>query len=250
MTPLVGLGLAGAGLVAGCVNVIVGSGSLLTFPTLLAFGYSPVVANVTNTVGLVPGTASGLVGYRRELVGQRERVLRLGLASLLGGVAGAILLLTLPASAFQAIVPVLIALALVLVVAQPRLARWMAKRRPDRPANGGPLLWLGIFGAGIYGGYFGAAQGIMLIAMMSISINDDMQRLNAAKNVLNGVVNAVAAIIFICVSHVSWPAAGLLAAGAVIGGQIGARVGRKLPPAALRVLIVCVGVAAMVKILA
>lgn len=250
MTPWEFTGLAGAGLVAGTVNTVVGSGTLLTFPTLLAFGYTPVIANVTNTLGLVPGVASGVYGYRRELVGQRDRVIRLGTASLLGGVVGAILLLTLPASAFKAVVPALIVLALVLVVIQPRLSAWLAARRPDRPANGGPLLWLGVFGTGVYGGYFGAAQGVILMALLGIAINDDLQRLNAVKNVLAGLVNGIAAVIFIFVSHIAWLAALAIAIGAITGGQLGAKVGRRLPPIALRALIVVVGVVAIIRLVA
>lgn len=236
------------------MNTVVGSGTLLTFPTLLAFGYNPVLANVSNTVGLFPGSFSGAYGYRAELAGQRRRALILGLCSLLGGTLGAILLLHLPASAFQNIVPVLIGLALVLVVVQPRIGAWAAKRREangtaDREA-GGPLLWFGVFATGVYGGYFGAAQGVLLLAMLGIAFTDSLQRMNAVKNILAGLVNFVAAVLFIFLSQVSWTVAGLIALGSILGGQIGARVGRKLPPAVLRAVIVCVGIAAIVKLLA
>jgi uncharacterized membrane protein YfcA len=244
----------GAGAAAGVMNTVVGSGTLLTFPTLLAFGYTPVLANVSNTIGLVPGSVSGAYGYRAELVGQRRRILTLGTCSLLGGVLGALLLLHLPASAFQDIVPVLIGLALVLVIVQPQLSRWLARRREARGTThreaGGPLLWAGVFATGVYGGYFGAAQGVLLLAMMGIAFTDSLQRVNAVKNILAGLVNGVAAVLFICLSHVSWTAAGLIAAGSIIGGQIGAHVGRRLPPAVLRAVIVCVGIAAIVKLLA
>jgi uncharacterized membrane protein YfcA len=185
-----------AGVFAGAINTVVGSGTLVTFPVLLAVGYGPVVANVSNTLGLVPGSVSGAIGYRDELVGQRRRILVLGSASLLGGIAGAVLLLSLPGSAFEAIVPVLIALALVLVVLQPRLARALAARRPARP-HGGPALWAGVFGTGVYGGYFGAAQGVILLAITGIAIPEHMQRLNALKNVLAAIVNGVAAVVFV-----------------------------------------------------
>ncbi|HEX4789906.1 MAG TPA: sulfite exporter TauE/SafE family protein [Actinospica sp.] len=244
----------GAGIAAGVMNTVVGSGTLLTFPTLLAFGYSPVLANVSNTIGLVPGAVSGAYGYRAELAGQRRRILTLGTCSLLGGVLGALLLLHLPASAFQDIVPVLIGLALVLVIVQPQVGSWAARRREARGTAqreaGGPLLWAGIFGTGVYGGYFGAAQGVLLLAMMGIAFTDSLQRINGVKNILAGLVNGVAAVLFIILSNVSWTAAGLIAAGSVLGGQIGARVGRRLPPAALRAVIVCVGIAAIVKLLA
>jgi uncharacterized membrane protein YfcA len=215
-----------------------------------------VLANVSNNIGLVPGSVSGAYGYRAELSGQRDRIVRLGTASVCGGVLGAILLLVLPADAFKAIVPVLIGIAIVMVLVQPRLARWVAARKTETaPADsgtdtGGPLLWVLVFCTGIYGGYFGAAQGVLLIGLLGVALNDNLQRVNATKNVLAALVNGVAAIVFIIVSHVAWEAAGLIALGSVLGGQIGAKVGRKLPPWALRVVIVCVGIAALVKLLA
>lgn len=254
------LALFGAGLAAGTINTVVGSGTLITFPTLLAFGYPPVLANVTNTVGLVPGVASGVHGYRAELHGQRDRVRTLACASLSGGVVGAILLLVLPAAAFKAIVPALIGISLVMVIIQPRLARWVAARQRARAgaghgANrraeiGGPVLWLLIFCTGVYGGYFGAAQGVLLIGLLGVAFTDGLQRLNATKNVLAGVVNGVAALVFIAVSHIAWGAAAVIAAGSIVGGQVGARVGRRLPPLGLRLVIICVGVIALVKLLA
>jgi uncharacterized protein len=251
------LAIFAVGLAAGTINTVVGSGTLITFPTLLAFGYAPVLANVSNNIGLVPGVASGVVGYRAELTGQRRRILRLGTASLGGGLVGAILLLTLPQSAFKAIVPVLIGVAVVMVIIQPRLAAWVAARHgtaaaaPDATeAIGGPVLWVLVFLAGIYGGYFGAAQGVLLIGMLGIALGDTLQRINAVKNVLAGLVNGLAAIVFIIATHVDWGVAGLIAAGSIIGGQLGARIGRRLAPWGLRLLIVCVGVAALVKLLA
>jgi uncharacterized protein len=267
-----------AGLAAGTINAVVGSGTLITFPTLLAFGYPPVLANVSNNVGLVPGVASGVYGYRAELKGQRRRLIRLGTASLCGGLVGAILLLVLPAGAFKAIVPVLIGIALVMVIFQPRLSKWVTAREaaragtpaeaPDSGAGGssavgvaapaaretalqvgGPVLLVLVFLSGVYGGYFGAAQGVLLLGFMGVAFTDSMQRINAVKNVLAGLVNGVAAIVFVLATHIDWGAAGLIAAGAILGGQLGARIGRKLPPWGLRVLIVCVGIAALVKLL-
>jgi len=239
-----------AGVFAGAINTIVGSGTLVTFPVLLAVGYGPVVANVSNTVGLVPGSVSGAIGYREELAGQRHRALVLASASLIGGIAGAVLLLTLPDSAFEAIVPVLIAVALVLVVFQPRLSRALAARRERARPHGGPLLWSGVFGTGVYGGYFGAAQGVILLALLGITIPDDeLQRLNALKNVLAALVNGVAAVVFLFFASVAWLPALLLAAGSAAGGQLGARIGRRLSPAVLRGVIVVVGVAAIVQLL-
>ncbi|HEX8105436.1 MAG TPA: sulfite exporter TauE/SafE family protein [Solirubrobacteraceae bacterium] len=235
-----------AGLAAGTINTVVGSGTLITFPVLLAVGYSPVVANVSNTIGLVPGSVSGSIGYRAELAGQKARILRLSAASLLGGITGAVLLLVLPASAFKAIVPVLIAVALILVVAQPRLAAALAARRSRARPHGGPGLLAGIYGTGVYGGFFGAAQGIILLALMGIALDEDLQRINAIKNVLASLVNGVAAVIFIAVAHVAWLPAALIAAGSAAGGQLGAHLGRRLPPAVLRGVIVVVGIAAIV----
>ena len=256
ITAVEALAIFGAGLAAGTINTVVGSGTLITFPTLLGFGFPPVLANVSNNVGLVPGVLSGIHGYRKELRGQRARILRLGLASLLGGLVGAVLLLVLPQSAFKAIVPALIALALIMVVGQPWLAKKVAARQKAREEEraenqvGGPVLWVLVFLMGIYGGYFGAAQGILLLGLLGITFSDNLQRINAVKNVLACVVNAVAAVVFIAATHIDWAAAGLIAAGSVIGGQVGARVGRRLPPWALRALIVCVGIAALVRLLA
>jgi uncharacterized protein len=238
-----------AGVFAGAINTVVGSGTLVTFPVLLAVGYGPVTANVSNTLGLVPGSISGAIGYRSELAGQRKRILTLGSASLLGGILGAVLLLSLPGEAFEAIVPVLIALALVLVVVQPRLSRLLAERRGRVRPHGGPLLWTGVFGTGVYGGYFGAAQGIILLALTAIALPEDLQRLNAMKNVLAGLVNAVAAVVFVIFATVAWLPALLLAIGSAVGGQLGARVGKRLSPAVLRGVIVVVGLAAIVQLL-
>ncbi len=248
MTWLEAVGVLLAGMAAGTVNTIVGSGTLVTFPTLLALGFPPVVANVSNTVGLVPGSLSGAIGYRRELAGQRSRLLRLGAASLLGGLGGGILLLILPAAVFDAVVPALILLGCALVVAQPWVSRKVAAPR-DGPAHGSVWVWLLVFAAGVYGGYFGAAQGVLLVAILGIGLAETMQRINAAKNVLALIVNTVAALLFIAVAEVDWRAAGLIAAGAVVGGQIGATVGRRLSPLVLRAVIVVVGVVAAVDML-
>jgi uncharacterized membrane protein YfcA len=243
-------GVVGAGVVAGTVNTVVGSGSLLTFPTLLAFGYSPLVANVSNTLGLVPGSVSGALGYRRELSGQAPRIRRLGAVSLAGGLLGAGLLLLLPSSSFERVVPYLIVVACVLVVAQPRLSARMIRRAAARPQTHRPhaMLDVTVFLTAIYGGYFGAAQGVILIALLGIFIDEHLQRLNAAKNVLAALVNGVAAILFIIFAPIAWLPAGLLAVGSTIGGQIGARLGRRLRPDFLRLLIVVVGVGVAIKL--
>jgi uncharacterized membrane protein YfcA len=242
------LGVLLAGLGAGTINTVVGSGTLISFPTLLAFGIPPVTANVSNTIGLTPGSLSGAWGYRRELAGQRERAMRLGVGSLLGGSAGAVLLLWLPSSAFDAIVPVLIALGVLLVVLGPRIQGLVvarAARRGGLADTGAPWVWPAVTGVGVYGGYFGAAQGVLLMAILGIGVDDTLQRHNAMKNVLAFLANAVAAVVFITVAHVNWTAAGLIAVGSVIGGQVGSTIGRRLPAAVLRVIIVVVGVVAL-----
>jgi len=249
MSFLEALAIAGAGLVAGTINTIVGSGSLITFPTLLAFGFSPVVANVSNTVGLVPGSLSGAVAYRSELRGQRPRLLVLGAASVTGGIVGAVLLLVLPGSVFRHVVPALILAACVLVALQPRLSARLAQHR-DRHAHGGPVLFGSVFLAGVYGGYFGAAQGVILVSLLGIFFADHLQRLNAAKNVLALLVNGAAALLFMVFAHVAWDAAGLVAAGSVVGGQVGGVLGRRLPAPLLRGVIIAVGVAAAAALLA
>jgi len=239
--------IVAAGMAAGTVNTVVGSGTLITFPVLLAFGYAPVTANVSNTIGLVPGSLSGAYGYRAELVGQRHRIIRYGAASLAGGILGAVALLALPASAFKTIVPVFIAIALVLVVLQPRLAARLEARREDSPAVHRVSLGA-VFASSVYGGYFGAAQGILLLAILGLALSDSLHRINALKNVLAMLVNLVAGVVFIVASHVAWAPALLIMAGAVVGGQIGSRYGRRLSPPLLRGVIVIVGVVAIVRL--
>jgi uncharacterized protein len=240
--------LVAVGLVAGVVNAIVGSGSLLTFPTLLAIGYPPVVANVTNTVGLVLGNISGVVGYRRELAGQRARILQLAGFAVAGALLGAVLLLALPQSVFRRVVPVLILIAVVLVIVQPWLSAYMARHR-EKPGSSWALRGA-VTATSVYGGYFGAAMGVIYIAILSIFIEDDLQRMNALKNVISSIVNGVAAVVFVFFAHVEWPAVALLAASGVVGGQLGAVIGRRLPDGVLRVAIVIAGLAAVVKLVA
>jgi hypothetical protein len=250
--PVSVLVIVAAGVVAGIMNTIVGAGSLVTFPTLLFLGYPPLVANVSNTVGLVPGSLSGSVGYRRELVGQRARARPLLVAAGLGGLTGAALLLVLPASAFARIVPILILIACALVAIQPRLTAWVTARRARLGTDGhegGLLLVVGVYLTGIYGGYFGAAQGVILIALLAILVADDLQRLNGLKNVIATVINAVAAVVFIVLAPVALAPAVLLAIGSTIGGQLGAVVGRRLSPFALRVVIIVIGVTVAVRLL-
>jgi uncharacterized protein len=194
--------LAGVG--AGAVNAVVGSGTLLTFPTLLLLGWPPLLANVSNNVGLVPGSLAAVAGYRRELAGQGPRLRRLVPASLVGGVAGAAALLLLPAAAFDAVVPGLVLFALVLVVAQPRLRAAVERRRDARPGRSaaapgsavpGLLLCSVVLASGVYGGYFGAGQGVLLVGILGVGIGDALQRTIATKNVLAALVNAVARLV-------------------------------------------------------
>jgi uncharacterized membrane protein YfcA len=241
--------VAVAGVWAGTINTVVGSGTLVSFPVLLGVGLPPVTANVSNTIGLFPGSFVGAYGYRRELAGQRNRSLILGTASALGAITGAVLLLELPAGAFKAIVPVLIGLALVLVVFGKRLTAWLAARGRGATEHVSVALWTVSFGTGVYGGYFGAAQGVLLMGFLGLFLAESLQRQNALKNVLAGITNLVAAVVFVAVTHVNWTAALLIAGGSIVGGLLGARIGRRLSPTVLRATIVVVGVAAIIKLL-
>jgi uncharacterized protein len=249
MSVLEALLVLAVGFFAGSINTIVGSGSLVTFPTLLAIGYSPVVANVSNTVGLVFGSVSGAFGYRRELQGQQQRAAVLGAGSLVGGLTGAVLLLTLPSSVFDDVVPVLILVACALVLAQPRLSAMIAARRTKVVEHGGLALWILVLLTGVYGGYFGAAQGVILLALLGIFIADDLQRLNGVKNVLAAIANGVAALVFVFAADVAWDVAALIAVGSIAGAQFGAFFGRRIPAPLLRAVIVIVGVIAAIKLI-
>jgi uncharacterized membrane protein YfcA len=253
------IALAGVG--AGAINAAVGSGTLITFPTLVAMGFPPLVANVSNNVGLVSGNLASVWGYRRELGGQGPILRRLIPCSAVGGLTGALLLLVLPAEAFDTIVPVLIGLALVLVVLQPRLAAAVTARSGLGAGRRSSLVWptgrglglgllLGTFGAGVYGGYFGAAQGVLLIGLIGWLLTDSLQAANGMKNVLATVVNAIAAVTFVIVApeRVNWVVVLLIAVGSTIGGLLGAGLGRRLPAPVLRGVIVVVGLVAIVRL--
>ena len=253
---LILIALAGVG--AGAINAVVGSGTLITFPTLVALGYPPVTATMSNAVGLVAGGISGTWGYRRELRGQWDRLRWQIPGSLLGAVLGSWLLLHLPEKVFVAVVPVLLIGALLLVVFGPRIQSW-ARRRADAEGrsvehvSSGRMVALvaGTFAVGVYGGYFTAAQGILLIGVMGALLPEDMQRMNAAKNLLSLLVNVVAAAAYTLVAfdRISWLAAGLIAIGSLIGGFLGAHYGRRLSPNALRVIIVTVGLIGLYRLL-
>lgn len=250
------IAVVAAGVGAGAVNALVGSGSLITFPTLLAVGFPSVTANVSNNIGLVPGSVAAVHGFRRELVGQGQRARRLAAGSIGGSLIGATLLLTLPSSVFDAVVPVLVIGAALLMAFQPRLSRWVAERRAAR-AGGvvvddpsvGPVPVAITFLAGIYGGYFGAAQGIILLTMLAVLVPDDLRRSNALKNLLAGTVNAVAAVFFIVFADIAWDAVALIAVGATVGGVLGARVGRRIDPRLLRALVVALGLFVGIRLL-
>jgi uncharacterized membrane protein YfcA len=207
-----------------------------------------VQANVSNTIGLVPGGLSGTHGYRAELAGQRRRSVVLGTMSVVGALIGATLLLTLPAAAFKAIVPFFIASALLLIVFQPWLSRRLENRRQAHRPHGGPWTAAGLLATGVYGGYFGAGQGILLLAVLGLALTDSLQRVNALKNVLATLANVVAALVFTFAADVAWDVSLLLAIGSVLGGVLGAQLGRRLPPAAFRAVIAVVGIAAIVKL--
>ena len=248
MSPLTVTIVAVAGFFAGAINTIVGSGSLLTFPLLVALGYAPLVANVSNTVGLLFGSVSGAHGYRRELVDQRDRIVSLGITAAFGGTIGAVLLLRLPGSVFNRVVPALVLLAVVLVVIQPRLALHMASDVPRGHHRW--VLHTLIFATCVYGGYFGAAQSVILIAVLGTFFADTLQRINGLKNVIASVVAGVAAVIFVASAAVAWEPAAIIALSSIIGGQLGATLGRRIPPHILRGVIVVAGTAVFVKLVA
>lgn len=248
-----------AGIGAGAINSLVGSGTLITFPTLVALGFPPVTATMSNAIGLVAGGVSGTWGYRTELAGQWRRLRWQIPASVTGALIGSFLLLHLPERVFTRIVPVLLIGALVLVILGPRIQAF-ARRRAEAAGHSANhvssarmvALVVGTFAVGVYGGYFTAAQGILLLAVMGALLPEDIQRMNAAKNLLSLLVNVVAAAAYTLVAfdRISWVAAGLIAVGSLIGGWLGARYGRRLSPAALRAVIVVVGLIGLYRLLA
>jgi uncharacterized membrane protein YfcA len=247
-----------AGLAAGAINAVVGSGTLITFPTLVAMGYPPVTSTMSNAVGLVAGNVSGTLGYRRELRGQRERLLWQLPASLIGGVVGAWLLLHLPENVFIDVVPVLLIIALIMVVIGPRVQAWAQKRADEAGRSAQELsagrtaaLVASTFAVGVYGGYFTAAQGILLVGAMGTLLPESVQRMNAAKNFLVLLVNVVAALAYtlVAVGRINWPVAGLIAVGSLLGGWLGAHYGRRLSPTVLRGAIVVVGLIGLYRLL-
>jgi len=240
-----------AGVWAGAINTVVGSGTLITFPALLGVGLSPISANVSNALGLFPGSFVGAYGYRRELAGQAHRMRTLGAIALVGGLCGAVLLLALPGSAFEKVVPFLVLLAVVLVIVQPRLAARVAARRAaqEAPRAREPILDVGVFLTSIYGGYFGAGQGVIYLALLGLTLDDDLQRLNGVKNILAAVVNGIAAVYFIAAHDIAWTVVLILVVASTVGGQLGAHYGRRIPPNVLRIAIAVLGTAVAIKLL-
>ena len=237
------------------MNAVVGAGTLITFPTLLALGVPPILANVSNTTGLVAGSIAGTYGYRATLKGHMRLVLRLVVASTLGGIAGALLLLALPSETFALVVPVLLVASAILAAVQPRVARAVAARRAAEaevagaeapPVHNGVWLLLGVAATGVYGGYFGAAQGVILLALLGMFVAGDLNDVNGIKNVLAATANAVSAVVFILLTPIDWRIAGLVAVGAAIGGIVGSRYGRRLRPGPMRALVVVIAVVAAV----
>ncbi|MFD9001457.1 sulfite exporter TauE/SafE family protein [Streptomyces sp. NPDC059582] len=245
-----------AGIWSGAINSVVGSGTLVTFPVLVALGYPPLTATTSNAIGVAPGSISGVIGYRRELTGFWPQVARLSVASFFGAICGTILLLSLPTKAFESFLPVLVGLAVALVIIQPKVSRWIAKRREAKGVEDmdhqriTPLLLFLTFLIGIYGGYFTAAQGVLMLAVMGMMLSEPLQRLNGTRNVLSALVNVVAGTIYALNAPIDWAVVALLAVGSTFGGHLGARIGLKLKPAVLRGVIVVVGTGAMVHMVA
>lgn len=237
--------LAGAGLVAGVVNTIAGAGSLLTFPALLGAGLSPLAANVTNCIGVLPGNISGAYGMRSELRGQRDQVVRLSLWIGLGSLLGAVLLLQLPDGAFDVIVPVLVGAAGLLVLAQPLVVRLAGRAESGRSS---PATGPAIGAVGIYSGYFGAAQGVMLIGALGALTPQPLRRVNAVKNAIAVTANGVAGVVYAVVAPVDWTAVLLLAVGSASGGPLGAALAKRIPAAPLRLGIATVALVVAVKL--
>jgi uncharacterized membrane protein YfcA len=238
----------GAGFLGAAVNAVAGGGTLITFPALLAAGLPASLANTTSSVGLCAGYAGGSVAYRRELSGQKERARGLVIAGLIGGIAGAVLLLVTPGDSFEGIVPYLVLLACFLLAVQPLVARRLSERgiAGDHP---GWEARVAIGVGAIYGSYFGAGLGVVMLAVLGLLVADELQRLNALKGVLSLVINLVGALIFVVTGHVDWLAAGLLALGAVLGATVGVGLARRLPSVAVRIAVVLGGLTVAITLL-
>lgn len=251
MNPLEAAGLLVAAFVAGAINAVAGGGSLVSFPALVAAGYVTKTANVTNSVALWPGYASGSFGYREELGRQRGRVLRLLAPSVLGALAGSVILLSTPQAAFDVIVPFLILFACALVAAQDRLAAFAVHHRiTSQSEDHIPLLLhAAVFVLAIYGAYFGAGLGILTLAFLGILLPDDIQHSNALKGMLSLIINAIAVVYFAFFGPVRWGAAAVMAVGAVAGGYLGVGVARRLGRRWLRIAVISYGVVVAIVLL-
>ena len=235
-----GLLVFGGGLVAGVANTIAGGGSLLTFPLLVALGLPTLDANVTNTVGILPAAIGGMAGYRAELADQRDRLVRLLPYAVVGALAGAVLLLTTPERVFTRVVPLLIVLACAVLLVQRPLGRLLA----DRGRSRSTVLRVGAFVTAVYGGYFGAAVSVVVLALLVVTIDDTLQRLNALKVPFTGAMNLVSGIVFAMVAPVHWMYVLVLAPATLVGGRLGAFAARRVPDQPLRVAIVVLGLIA------
>jgi uncharacterized membrane protein YfcA len=241
MSDLARLGLAaGAALAAGAVNAIAGGGSLITFPALVAIGLPAVVANLTNTVALAPGFVGATLAQRRDLAGQGRRLSWMLPVAAAAGVAGGLLLLHTGEAAFKAIVPYLILVAAVALIAQGRLRTWLVARSGGEHSEGWAIAVVAL--ASVYGGYFGAAMGVMLLAALAIVIGDSLTRLNALKQTISLTVNVSAAVLFAASGQVDWPIAGVMLAASLVGGTLGGAVASRIPPVVLRWVIVVLAV--------
>ncbi len=239
-----------AGVAAGTINTIVGSGTLVTFPTLLMVGLPPITANMSNNMGLIPGSITGTLGYRAEMVGGAKDLKRIVPAAFIGGLIGALLVLVLDPAWFRSVVPVLIGFGILLVLFGKRLGAWASTRHAPESPRRLRMLQASVGAAGVYGGYFGGAQGVILMGVFTALTDHPLQRLNGYKNVCATTANLVAAVVFVVFAgdRVDWGAAGLIAIGSVIGGVIGSTVGRRIPPEVLRAIIVAVGTIAIIRL--
>jgi uncharacterized membrane protein YfcA len=236
---------AGVALLAGGINSVAGGGSLILFPTLVALGLPPVAANVTNSVAQWPGYLGGVAGFRREYTGQRSRLLRFGLVAVLGGTAGSVLLLTTPSEAFDVVVPILVLLASLLLAVQPLLTRRL-KAEQDQGLRRDPVwLYVALFLATVYGGYFGGALGVILVGVLGIALHR-LKLANALKSALSAVTATVSLVVFAIFGPVDWLVVAVAAPASLVGGFLGAHIATRIPAVPLRILIVTFGVAVSV----
>jgi len=243
--------LLAAGLGAGTVNGVAGGGTLVSFPALLATGLPALQANVTSTVGIWPGYLGGVAGFRSEVRAQpRDRLAALSGAAVVGAVAGSVLLLVTPVAAFKLLAPYLVLGACLLFAVQPLISRRMKERLTADAGGHLRLAAVGTALGSVYGGYFGAGLGVVLLALLGLTVPDDLVRTNGLRAVLSLVVNCVAAVVFLLAAHVAWSDAGLLAGSSLVGGYFGARLARHLPPVVFRVLVVLLGLVTAARLLA